>query len=46
MQLTHANLVRFIAEGQHVKPGNRMPEFRIFRPDELDALAAYLLSLR
>ena len=46
MKLTHANLVRFIAEGQHVKPGNRMPEFRIFRPDELDALAAYLLSLR
>jgi len=46
MKLTHANLVRFIAEGQHVKPGNRMPEFRIFRPDELDALAAYLSSLR
>jgi len=45
-KLTHANLVRFIAEGQHVKPGNRMPEFRIFRPDELDALATYLLSLR
>ena len=46
MKLTHANLVRFIAEGQHVKPGNRMPEFRIFRPDELAALATYLLSLR
>ena len=46
MKLTHANVVRFIAEGQHVKPGNRMPEFRIFRPDELDAIAAYLLNLR
>ena len=46
MKLTHANLVRFIAEGQHAKPGNRMPEFRVFRSGELDALATYLLSLR
>jgi cytochrome c oxidase subunit 2 len=46
MKLTHANLVRFIAENQHVKPGNRMPEFRIFQPDERDALAAYLVGLR
>ncbi len=29
-KLTHANLKRFIAENQHIKPGNRMPEFRIF----------------
>ena len=46
LPLTQANLARFIAEGQHVKPGNRMPEFRIFSADEHDALAAYLLSLR
>jgi cytochrome c oxidase subunit 2 len=46
LKLTHANLVRFIAENQHVKPGNRMPEFRILRPDERDAVAAYLLGLR
>jgi cytochrome c oxidase subunit II len=46
LALTHANLTRFIAEGQHVKPGNRMPEFRILRADESDALAAYLLGLR
>jgi cytochrome c oxidase subunit 2 len=46
LKLTHANLVRFIAENQHIKPGNRMPEFRIFQPDERDALAAYLISLR
>ena len=46
LPLTQANLARFIADGQHVKPGNRMPAFRIFRADELDALAAYLLSLR
>ena len=46
MKLTHASLMRFIAQNQHVKPGNRMPEFRIFQPGELDALATYLLSLR
>ena len=44
--LTQANLVRFIADGQHVKPGNRMPPFRIFTGAEQEALAAYLLSLR
>ncbi len=46
LPLTQANLTRFIAAGQHVKPGNRMPEFRIFGPEQSDALAAYLLSLR
>jgi len=46
LPLTRANLVRFIAHGQHVKPGNLMPEFRIFSAAEHDALATYLLSLR
>lgn len=46
LPLTRANLVRFIADGQHVKPGNRMPPFRIFTGAEQEALAAYLLSLR
>jgi cytochrome c oxidase subunit II len=46
LKLTQANLARFIAENQHVKPGNRMPEFRILPPVERDAVAAYLLSLR
>ena len=46
LPLTAENLARFIADGQHIKPGNRMPEFRIFAADELAALAAYLLSLR
>ena len=27
-KLTAENLTRFIAAGQHVKPGNRMPELR------------------
>jgi cytochrome c oxidase subunit 2 len=44
--LDRANLVRFIAAGQTIKPGNRMPEFRIFSPAQQDALASYLLGLR
>lgn len=40
------NLARFIADGQSLKPGNLMPPFRIFTPAELDALAAYLASLK
>jgi cytochrome c oxidase subunit II len=46
LPLTQANLVRFIVDGQHIKPANRMPEFRIFQPDQREALAAYLLSLK
>ena len=46
LPLTPNNITRFIAHGQHIKPGNRMPEFRIFSADEHAALAAYLLSLR
>lgn len=44
--LTHENLERFITDGQHVKPGNLMPEFRVLQAAELDALADYLLGLR
>ena len=46
MPLTHDNLLRFITDGQHVKPGNLMPEFRVLQPHERDALAVYLLSLK
>ena len=46
LPLTQANLARFIADGQHIKPGNLMPPFRIFTDDELDAIAAYLAGLR
>jgi cytochrome c oxidase subunit 2 len=46
LPLDHDNLARFIAEGQRIKPGNRMPEFRIFSPPQRDALVAYLLALR
>jgi cytochrome c oxidase subunit 2 len=43
---THENLVRFIADAQRAKPGNAMPPFRILSHAELNAIAAYLLSLR
>lgn len=46
LPLTTANLARFIADGQHIKPGNLMPPFRIFGEDELDAIAVYLAGLR
>jgi cytochrome c oxidase subunit 2 len=46
LALTADNITRFIRDGQHVKPGNHMPEFRIFSTAEQAALAAYLLSLR
>ena len=43
---TQANIARFISEGQHIKPGNLMPPFRIFPAGDLDAVAAYLAGLR
>ncbi|WP_291865542.1 cytochrome c oxidase subunit II [Bradyrhizobium sp.] len=46
LPLTRENLTRFITDGQHVKPGNLMPEFRVLQPPELDALVTYLLSLK
>jgi cytochrome c oxidase subunit 2 len=46
LPLTQINLARFIAEGQHIKPGNRMPPFRIFSETELAPLSAYLVGLR
>jgi len=44
--LSEASIARFIREGQHIKPGNRMPPFRIFAPDDLHAVATYLAALR
>jgi cytochrome c oxidase subunit 2 len=37
---------RWITAGQHVKPGNLMPEYAGLLPAELAALAAYLSALR
>ena len=41
-----AGRARWIVSGQHVKPGNLMPEFRALAGAELEALAAYLATLR
>ena len=35
----------WIADAQHIKPGNRMPSFNTFSGEELRAVAAYLASL-
>jgi cytochrome c oxidase subunit 2 len=44
--MSKENLARFIVDGQHLKPENKMPPFRIFRDEDLDALATYLAGLR
>ncbi len=46
LPLNSENLIGFIVGGQKLKPGNKMPEFRIFSEVQREALAAYLLSLR
>lgn len=43
---TPENLARFIRTGQAIKPGNLMPEFRVFSEDELEAVAGYLARLK
>lgn len=40
-----AAIAAWIFENQHIKPENLMPEYRIFEPEELNAVAAYLESL-
>lgn len=39
-------LAGWIADAQHIKPGNRMPSFNVVSGPELRAIAAYLESLR
>lgn len=41
-----ANLMRFIAHSQEVKPGNAMPSHTWLNDDALQALAGYLASLQ
>jgi len=40
------NLAKWIAASQEIKPGTLMPSFAMLPPEELDALAAYLGSLK
>jgi cytochrome c oxidase subunit 2 len=46
LPMNEANIRQFIRDGQHLKPGNLMPPFRIFAESDLDAIAVYLASLR
>jgi cytochrome c oxidase subunit II len=46
LPMNEDSLARFIAEGQHLKPGNKMPPFRIFSGDELRALTSFLAELK
>lgn len=46
MPNTPENLKRFVAEIDCLKPGARMPGFRMLPADELDAIVAYLGTLR
>jgi cytochrome c oxidase subunit 2 len=46
LPLDAPNLVAFITDGQHIKPGNTMPPFRNLQADDAASITAYLLSLR
>jgi cytochrome c oxidase subunit II len=46
LPMNAGTLAAWIVSGQHHKPGNLMPEFKEFTPQELKALAAYLESLK
>lgn len=46
LPMSEANLARFIAGSQHLKPQNKMPSFGIFGAGEMQALTAYLMALR
>lgn len=39
-------LAGWVADSQSIKPGNRMPAYKMFTGDELQAIAAYLDQLR
>lgn len=39
-------LAGWIVDAQHLKPGNRMPSFNVFKGEDLRAIAQYLESLK
>lgn len=43
---TRGTLIGWIGDSQSIKPNNRMPSYRSLHADELNALAAYMESLR
>jgi cytochrome c oxidase subunit 2 len=46
LAMTEANIAAFIRDGQHIKPGNLMPPFRVLEPGDLASVATYLAGLR
>jgi cytochrome c oxidase subunit II len=46
LPMSEHNIARFIADGPGIKPGNKMPPFKIFSPAELNSLSAYLMAQR
>ncbi len=44
--LTPEAIGAFVQNGQHIKPGNLMPPFRIFGSEDLTALSTYLAGLK
>jgi cytochrome c oxidase subunit 2 len=46
LPMSEQDIARFIEHGQAIKPGNKMPPFRIFSGSELSLLSAYLMALR
>lgn len=43
--LSAASIAAFIRDGQHIKPGNLMPPYRLLDTEELVAVSAYLAAL-
>jgi len=43
--LSAASIAAFIRDGQHIKPGNLMPPYRLLETEELSAVSAYLAAL-
>ncbi|QHE88579.1 cytochrome c oxidase subunit II [Hydrogenophaga sp. BPS33] len=43
---TRGTLIGWIGDSQSIKPNNRMPAYRTLQADELNALAAYMESLK
>jgi cytochrome c oxidase subunit II len=46
LPMSKDNLARWIRENQRLKPGSLMPEYTSYAPEDLDALATYLASLK
>ena len=46
LPMSEHNIARFITHGPKIKPGNKMPPFRMFSAAELNALSAYLMAQR